>query len=65
MEEALAKAAALDPREGGVYMVSGDAYALQGRWTEALAAFERALRIDPVKWGKDAQIKLQQVKARM
>lgn len=63
MQDALRRASKLDPLEGGVFMVSGDALAMQGRWSEALAAFERALAVDPVKWGKDARAKIQQVQA--
>ena len=39
MQESLSLAAALDPREGGVFMVTGDALAMQGRFAEARLAW--------------------------
>ena len=61
----LALAEALDPREGGVHMVAGDAFASQGRFVEALAAFERALLLDAVKWGALAREKIELVRERV
>ena len=65
MEQSLSNAEKLDSREGGIFMVRGDALASQGQWPDALAAFQNALKLDPVKWGKDAVAKIQQVEARM
>ena len=65
MEQALARASKLDPQEGGVFMVRGDALASQSQWPEALAAFQSAMKVDAVKWGKDAQAKILAVEARM
>ena len=63
MERSLDWAEALDPNEGGIAMVRGDALAGQGRWDEAEAAFRRAAELDPVKWSRDAEAKLEQVRA--
>ncbi|MFT7668958.1 MAG: arylsulfatase A-like enzyme [Planctomycetota bacterium] len=65
MQGSLGFAEALDPREGGVHMVAGDAYAGTGRFQEALQAFERALELDAVKWGQLAREKIQLVKQRL
>lgn len=63
MQNSMALAEALDPMEGGVHMVAGDAYAMQGRFAEARAAFEKALQIDPVKWGAMAKDNLRRLKS--
>ncbi len=64
MEQALGRAEALDPQEGGIFMVRGDAYASQARWPEALASFRKALEVDAVKWSAEAQSKIRAVEAR-
>jgi len=64
MQGSLARAEALDPREGGVHMVAGDALATQGRFAEARQAFERALELDEVKWGGEAREKLRLLEGR-
>jgi choline-sulfatase len=64
MQNTLGLAEALDPREGGVHMVAGDAYASVGRFSEARGAFEMALKLDPVKWGAMAQEKLRMLQGR-
>lgn len=63
MQDNLLLAEALDPKEGGVHMVAGDAYATTGRFREAREAFERALAVDPIKWGAMARAKLDQLRA--
>ena len=63
MQENLQLAEALDPKEGGVHMVAGDAYASTSRFREAREAFERALAVDPIKWGAMARAKLDQLRA--
>ena len=64
MQESLSLAAALDPREGGVFMVTGDALAMQGRFAEARSAFQRALELDPIRWGSMAREKLALIDSR-
>lgn len=64
MQQTLALAQALDPLEGGVHMVAGDAFATQGRFPQARAAFERALEVDAVKWGALAREKLRLLDSR-
>jgi choline-sulfatase len=64
MQESLAMAQAMDPKEGGVHMVAGDAFAATGRYAEARAAFQLALELDPGKWGLQAREKLQLLDSR-
>jgi len=63
MERSLTRAQELDPTEGGISMVRGDALASQGRWDEAEAAFRRAAELDPVKWTHESKAKLEQIRA--
>jgi len=65
MEASLQLAATLDPSEGGVYMVRGDAFAMAGRFREALASFEHALELDAVKWAGPAREKIAMARAQL
>ena len=54
----LAAARALEPGNGQLEITVGDRLAMQGRFVEALAAFEYALAIDPVRAGPLAREKI-------
>jgi len=45
-------------------MVTGDALAMQGRFAEARSAFQRALELDPIRWGSMAREKLALIDSR-
>ena len=47
--ELLDRGLALDPRDGGIFIVKGDLLAGAGRMGEALAAYRRAIEIDPYR----------------
>ena len=61
-ERALNRARQLEPENGGIDIARGDWHVLQGRRDEALAAFERALRVDPIYSGKSAREKMEWVR---
>jgi tetratricopeptide (TPR) repeat protein len=61
-DEALAGAARLDPRHGGIFLARGDRLALQGRFDQALREFEQALAQDPVRFGAVARDKISQAR---
>jgi tetratricopeptide (TPR) repeat protein len=46
-EEAAKRALALDPMDGEAHALMGEVYAFRGDFTRALAAFERALSLNP------------------
>jgi len=48
-------AQALDPQHGDIYITRGDLYAMQGRFQSAIAEFEHAQRVDPIRYGADAR----------
>jgi cytochrome c-type biogenesis protein CcmH/NrfG len=58
-EEAIANAKRLDPSDGRIYIARGDWHASQGRLPEALAAYEKASRLDPVNAGRVANEKIE------
>ena len=53
-EAALELAVELGPDYGGIYIARGDRLAIAGRLREALAQFEHALAVDPVRSGAAA-----------
>ena len=64
-ETTAAKVRALDPGNGEIEIAAGDRLAVQGRFFEALAAFEKALAVDPVRVGALAEQKIAAVKERL
>jgi tetratricopeptide (TPR) repeat protein len=46
-EERARRAVAIDPQDPGGYTILGDALAAEGRLTDAVAAYDRALALDP------------------
>jgi choline-sulfatase len=61
LEATLAKAQQLDPAYGGTYMTRGEYLLAQGRTAEALASFEKALRVDPVNFSRQARKRIEWV----
>jgi tetratricopeptide (TPR) repeat protein len=51
MDQALATASRLEPDNGFIHVLRGDRYSLQQRIPEALAEYEKALRIDEHRVG--------------
>lgn len=49
VEALVAGATALEPAHGGARIALGKLYLSQGRYDEAIAAFEESLRVDPVR----------------
>ncbi len=64
-EQTLVQAQRLESENGGIYVARGDWFMLQGRRDEALAAFEEALRRDPVNWGRAAREKIDWIRRGM
>jgi len=61
-ERALAEAERLDPSDGGIYIGRGHARAMDGRYEEALAEFERAVEVDPVRSGPYARAQIERLR---
>jgi arylsulfatase A-like enzyme len=62
-ERALAEAERLDPLNGGIWIGRGHALVMDGRYTEALQSFEKALEVDPVRSGPYARRRIEQLRA--
>jgi Tfp pilus assembly protein PilF len=58
-------ARALEPDNGQIQITMGDRLAIEGRFDEALTAFERALALDPVRAGPLAREKIAAARARL
>ena len=56
--EDVRRARALEPRYGGIQIVLGDRFALEGRFEEAIHAFEGAIALDPSRFGAEARRKI-------
>ncbi len=64
-ERTLAEAKRLDPYDGRIYIARADWYVAQGRFQEALVAFEEARRVDPVNCDRAAREKIERVQRHM
>ena len=64
-EQALSKAEAMDPLDGGLHLARGDSLAVRGRFEEALPHYERSLEVDPSNWGGPARAKIVAAKQRI
>ena len=51
-------ARALEPSHGGIQLALGDRLALEGRFEEAIHAFEGAIALDPSRFGAEARRKI-------
>jgi Flp pilus assembly protein TadD len=58
-------AGALEPDNGQSEITVGDRLAMEGRFAEALEAFQRALALDPVRAGPLVREKIAAAKARL
>jgi tetratricopeptide (TPR) repeat protein len=68
LEEAarlLDEAEALEPMHGGIYLARGDLLALQRRPDEAIAAYEYAIKVDPIRSGDEARSRIASLKELM
>ena len=54
-EDALARAEAIDPRDGGVWLARGMRAAIEKRYPEALRLFRKAVELDPWRAGPKAK----------
>lgn len=58
----LNQAEKLEPWHGGIYIARGDALFMQGHIKEALAAYEKAVQIDPLRASGMAGLRIQRVR---
>ncbi len=64
-EQALAEAERLDPDEAGIHIGRGHGFAVQGRLDDALAEFEKAIEMDPVRHGAHAREQIERLRELM
>lgn len=62
-ERALEEAERMDPGDGGIHIGRGHALAMDGRYSEALAEFERAIEVDPIRSGPYASAQIERLRA--
>ncbi len=61
----LDRAEAIDPYHGGIQIARGDSLAATGRLQEALAAFARAIEVDPYRVRAAAEKRIERARARL
>jgi tetratricopeptide (TPR) repeat protein len=54
-----------DPKRGAVFMMRGDRYVSEERYQKAVAMYERAIALDPVRCGREVGEKLVAAKAHL
>ncbi len=64
-ETALSQAERLEPDHGGTLIARGDMFAFRGHFEEALAAYRRAIDLDPYRAAGMAQQRIQRVESAM
>ncbi len=64
-EPLLLLALSVEPGHGGVYVALGDLLAAQGRQAEALAAYEKAERLDPYRAKGVAEQRIEHLRSKM
>lgn len=60
--EMLDQAEALEPTHGGIYLARGDLFALRARPDDAIAAYEKAINVDPYRASAEAQRRIDQLR---
>ncbi|MGH7151920.1 MAG: tetratricopeptide repeat protein, partial [Planctomycetota bacterium] len=58
-------ARALEPHHGGIQLALGDRLALEGRFEEAIHAFEGAIALDSSRFGPEARRKIELARGRL
>lgn len=64
-EAALAQGEQLDPRHGGFWIARGDMAGLRGDHRAAVAAYQRAIEVDPYHVSMAARARIQQAEAKL
>lgn len=64
-EEALQAAEAIDPQDGRILLLRGEQLARQGRYADAIAQWEQAIRLDENRVGIPARTRIARIQQRM
>ena len=59
------KALRLEPKHGGVHIVRGDLFSMQGRLSQAIDSYREALRVDPHRAQAMAEARIRRAESRM